>query len=120
MSLITLQCRLVANEDTRRLLWLLMVKKYTPLINELLQKIAKHKSFDNWCQTGTISLVIVKEFCKDLRQKARFAGQSGRFYTSAIALVHRIYKSWLALQARLKRKLLGKLDGLPFSRVMMN
>ena len=108
MSLITLQCRLVANEDTRRLLWLLMVKKYTPLINELLQKIAKHDSFDNWCQTGTISLVIVKEFCKELRQEARFAGQSGRFYTSALKLVHRIYKSWLALQARLKRKIAGQ------------
>ena len=108
MSLITISCRLVASEDTRRQYWFLTAEKYTPLINELLQKIARHDNFDDWYQTGKISLVVVKEFCQKLRQDARFAGQPGRFYASVVAIVHRIYKSWLALQARLKQKIAGQ------------
>jgi len=108
MSIITIHCRLVANEDTRRQLWALMAGKYTPLINALLEKIAQHDSFDDWCQTGSISLAVVKECCQELREEERFAGQPGRFYTSAIAIVHRMYKSWLALQKRLKQKIAGQ------------
>ena len=105
MSLTTISCRLVASEDTRRQYWFLTAEKYTPLINELLQKIARHDSFDDWYQTGKISLVVVKQSCQELRQDARFSGQPGRFYASADRIVHRIYKSWLALQARLKQKI---------------
>ncbi len=35
MTIITIQCRLVAEEETRRHLWELMVEKNTLLVNEL-------------------------------------------------------------------------------------
>ena len=40
-----------------------------------------------------------------LVQDVSFSEQPGRFYTSAIALVDYIYKSWLKLQQRLQSKL---------------
>ncbi|MEH2400627.1 hypothetical protein [Nostoc sp.] len=42
MSIITIQCRLIGDENSLRLLWELMVEKNTPLINELLEQLAKH------------------------------------------------------------------------------
>ena len=42
MSVITIQCRLVTSEDTRRHLWQLMAEKNTPLINELLKQVRIH------------------------------------------------------------------------------
>ncbi|MEH2369894.1 hypothetical protein [Nostoc sp.] len=39
MSLITIQCRLVADKASLRHLWKLMAEKNTPLINELLEHI---------------------------------------------------------------------------------
>lgn len=46
MSVITIQCRLVASEDTRRHLWQLMANKNTPLINELLEQVRIHPDND--------------------------------------------------------------------------
>lgn len=46
MSQITIQCRLVSSEPTRKLLWELMAEKNTPLINELLRKINEHQDFE--------------------------------------------------------------------------
>jgi hypothetical protein len=34
MSIITIQCRLVASEETRRHLWEMMAQQNTPLIND--------------------------------------------------------------------------------------
>jgi hypothetical protein len=97
MSQITIQCRLVASESTRQQLWKLMAEKNTPLINELLLQMAQHNEFETWRQKGKHPTGIVKELCQPLKSDPRFIGQPGRFYTSAIALVNYIYKSWFAL-----------------------
>ncbi len=44
MSIITIQCRLVASETTRRHLWQLMSELNTPLMNELLAQIPINKA----------------------------------------------------------------------------
>jgi len=108
MSLITIQCRLVAKEPTRYQLWTLMAERNTPLINELLAQISQHPDFETWRQQGKLKAGIVKQLCQPLKTDPRFSGQPGRFYTSAIALVEYIYKSWLKIQQRLQRQLEGQ------------
>ncbi|MEC4896370.1 MAG: type V CRISPR-associated protein Cas12k, partial [Oscillatoria sp. PMC 1051.18] len=108
MSKITIQCRLVASETTRQELWKLMAKRNTPLINELLAQMAQHPDLEQWRQKGEPASGVVKKLCEPLKKDPRFIGQPGRFYSSAIALVEYIYKSWLKLQQRLQRKLEGQ------------
>ncbi|MEH1928038.1 type V CRISPR-associated protein Cas12k [Nostoc sp.] len=108
MSVITIQCRLVAEEDTLRQLWELMAEKNTPLINELLLQVGKHPGFETWLEEGKIPTELLKTLVNSLKTQERFAGQSGRFYTSAIALVDYVYKSWFALQKRRKYQIEGK------------
>lgn len=108
MSLITIQCRLVASEPTRHQLWTLMAERNTPLINELLAQISQHPDFETWRQQAKLKAGIVKQLCQPLKTDPRFSGQPGRFYTSAIALVDYIYKSWFKNQQRLQRKLEGQ------------
>ncbi|PHJ61566.1 hypothetical protein VF14_09195 [Nostoc linckia z18] len=112
MSQITIQCRLVGSESTRQQLWKLMAEKNTPLINELLLKVAQQPEFESWRQKGKHPAKIVKELCEPLKTDPRFIGQPGRFYTSAIALVNYIYKSWLALMKRSQSQLEGKMRWL--------
>jgi len=108
MSQITIQCRLVASEPTRHQLWTLMAERNTPLINELLAQISQHPDFETWRQQAKLKAGIVKQLCQPLKTDPRFSGQPGRFYTSAIALVDYIYKSWFKIQQRLQRKLEGQ------------
>ncbi|MEH2064372.1 MAG: type V CRISPR-associated protein Cas12k [Nostoc sp.] len=108
MSVITIQCRLVAEEDTLRQLWELMAEKNTPLINELLLQVGKHPEFETWLEEGKIPTELLKKLGNSLKTQERFAGQPGRFYTSAIALVEYLYKSWFALQKRRKNQIEGK------------
>jgi IS605 OrfB family transposase len=108
MSQITIQCRLVASSSTRQQLWKLMASLNTPLINELLVQVRQHPKFESWRQKGKISTVVVEELCEPLKTDPRFIGQPRRFYTSAVATVSYIYKSWLALQKRLQYQLQGK------------
>ncbi|MBW4594353.1 MAG: type V CRISPR-associated protein Cas12k [Brasilonema angustatum HA4187-MV1] len=108
MSVITIQCRLVADESTLRHLWELMAEKNTPLVNELLERLAKHSDFEAWLEDSKIPKTAIKELCDSLKTQESFAGQPGRFYTSATTLVAYIYKSWLALQKRRQRKIEGK------------
>ena len=112
MSQKTIQCRLVASEATRYQLWQLMAKQNTPLINELLKQVAEHPEFETWRQKGKLPAGAVKKLCDPLKKDSRFSGQPGRFYTSAIALVEYIYKSWLALQKRLQWQLKGQQNWL--------
>jgi hypothetical protein len=116
MSQITIQCRLVASEPTRQQLWTLMAQRNTPLINELLAQISQHPDFDTWRQQAKLKAGIVKQLCQPLKSDPRFNGQPGRFYTSAIALVDYIYKSWLKVQQRLQRKLEGHTGWLEMLR----
>lgn len=108
MSQITIQCRLVASEDTRHQLWQLMTQQNTPLINELLKQVAEHPELETWRQKGKLPGGIVSKLCKHLKEESRFSGQPGRFYTSATKLVEYIYQSWLALQQRLQWRLNGQ------------
>jgi hypothetical protein len=108
MSQITVQCRLVAGVSTRHHLWKLMADLNTPLINELLAQMVQHPDFETWRKKGKLPAGIVKQLCQPLRSDSRFIGQPGRFYTSAIALVEYIYKSWFKLQQRLEQKLKGQ------------
>jgi IS605 OrfB family transposase len=85
-----------------------MAEKNTPLTNELLHQVGHHCEFESWRKKGKIPSGIVKELCQPLKTDPRFTGQPGRFYTSAIALVSYIYKSWLVLMKRSHYKLEGK------------
>jgi transposase len=105
MSQITIQCRLIAQEKTRQQLWQLMTQKNTPLINELLRQLANHPDFESWRNKGKIPVGTIKTLCQPLKTDPRYIGQPGRFYSSAIALVKYIYKSWLKLQKQLKYRL---------------
>ncbi len=105
MSQITIHCRLIATETTRQTLWELMADKNTPLVSELLTQVAQHPDFETWRQQGKLKAGIIKKLCEPVRKDPHFSDQPGRFYTSAIALVDYIYKSWLKLQQRLQRKL---------------
>jgi len=104
MSKITIQCRLVASEPTRHQLWKLMAELNTPLINELLRQVNQHPEFESWRQKGKHPTRVVKKLCEPLKTDPRFIGQPPRFYTSAIALVNYIYKSWFALMKRCLRR----------------
>jgi IS605 OrfB family transposase len=108
MSIITIQCRLVAPEETLRHLWELMALKNTPLVNELLSAIAQHPDLETWLQQGKLPAQLIKTLCNSLKTDSRFAGQPGRFYSSAISLVDYIYKSWFAIQKRKRLSLKGK------------
>ncbi|PZO41941.1 MAG: hypothetical protein DCF19_08735 [Pseudanabaena frigida] len=112
MSNITIQCRLITNESTRQMLWQLMAERNTPLVNELLEQVGQHPKFDAWRQSGRLPTHVVREFCKVLKVDSRFIGQPARFYESAIRVVDYIYKSWLAIQRKLQRKLEGKIRWL--------
>lgn len=112
MSIITIQCRLVASESTRRQLWELMAEKNTPLINELLEQIGHHPDFETWREKGKLPDGVVKQLAEPLKTDPRFIGQPGRFYTSAIALVKYIYKSWFAVMMQLQYQLKGKIRWL--------
>ncbi|MEH1912031.1 type V CRISPR-associated protein Cas12k [Nostoc sp.] len=112
MSQITIQCRLVASESSRHQLWKLMAELNTPLINELLHRVNQHPEFETWRQKGKHPTSVVKELCEPLKTDSRFIGQPGRFYTSAIATVNYIYKSWFALMKRSQFQLEGKIRWL--------
>jgi len=112
MSQITVQCRLVASVSTRHHLWKLMADLNTPLIKELLAQMAQHPEFETWRKKGKLPAGIVEQLCQPLKIDPRFTNQSGRFYTSAIAVVEYIYKSWFKLQQRLEQKLEGQIRWL--------
>ncbi|MBT9314369.1 type V CRISPR-associated protein Cas12k [Leptothoe spongobia] len=112
MSQVTIQCRLVAPEATRRHLWKLASEKNTPLINELIQGVVNHPDFEAWRQKGRHPVDIVRKHCKQLKSEARFSGQPSRFYMSAEKVVDYIFKSWFKIQNRLQKRLSGKQDWL--------
>ena len=50
----------------------------------------------------------IKELCAPLRKQEPFANKPGRFYSSAIAQVHYMFKSWLKVQKKLRQRIEGK------------
>ncbi|MEO1431944.1 MAG: type V CRISPR-associated protein Cas12k [Cyanobacteria bacterium J06633_8] len=107
-SIKTIQCRLVANEEVLRHVWELMKEKNTPLINEIFHRLKEYPNFEQWLEKGQVPDSFIKELCQSLKKQEPFAGQPGRFYTSAETMVKEVYKSWFALQQKRKRKLDGK------------
>ncbi|HEY9770013.1 MAG TPA: type V CRISPR-associated protein Cas12k [Coleofasciculaceae cyanobacterium] len=98
MTEITIQCRLTAPEDIRHKLWLLMAEKNTPLINELFKQLAEHPDLEIWKQKGKLPRGLVKNLCQPLKEHPKYKNQPGRFYSSAIAMVDFVYKSWLKVR----------------------
>lgn len=108
MSIKTIQCRLVADEEVLRHVWELMAEKNTPLINEIFNRLQKCPGVEQWFEKGQVPDSFIKELCKSLKTQEPFAGQPGRFYTSAETMVKEAYKSLFALQQKRKRQLDGK------------
>ncbi len=105
MAIITIQCRLQAEEETLQYLWSLMVEQNTLLVNQVLEHIRTHPEIDLWLARGYISAETVKNIVKEIKQQPKFQGMPSCFKTSAETLVKEIYKSWFAVQ-RKKRNLL--------------
>jgi hypothetical protein len=112
MSQITIQCRLVAPPETRQQLWSLMAERNTPLINTLIQQLSQHSKFETWQRKGSVPSRVVSELCQSLKIDPRFSGQPPRLYASAAHVADYTYKSWLAIQKKLRQKLDGKLRWL--------
>lgn len=107
----TIRCCLCVNPETRRYFWETMVT-YTLLVNELLEQVPQHPKFPTWQQLGKISRFEVRDILKPLKEKPAYAELPKRFVTSAELMVTYVYKSWLALQKRRHRQLVGKLRWL--------
>ena len=71
-------------------------------------QIGKHPEFETWLEKGRIPAELLKTLGNSIKTQEPFTGQPGRFYTSAIALVDYLYKSWFALQKRRKNQIEGK------------
>ncbi|MBF2056845.1 MAG: hypothetical protein IGQ45_06400 [Cyanobacterium sp. T60_A2020_053] len=107
MSQITIQCRLVASTDTRQFLWMLMSQKNTPLINEILMKIAEHPDFSVWKETGKLPKNFLAQQIAKLKKDPRFQGQPSRFYASVYKMIDYVYKSWFKIRGKNKLRLQG-------------
>jgi len=110
LNVSTIHCDLIADDAVLQHLWQLMTEKYTPLINELLERLSQDPNLPTWLRFGKVSEASVDKICKELKSDPRFASQPGRFYTSATKQVVEIYQSWIALQQDLQRQIAGKDD----------
>ena len=108
MTIITVQCRLQAKEETLRYLWQLMVEKNTLLVNEILEAIRINPELEQWLDQGSIPATAIKLIVKNLKHQPKFQGMPGRFSDSAENLVKQIYKSWFTIQRKKRRRLFGK------------
>ncbi len=108
MAIITLQCRLKAEEKTLKYLWELGTTQNTIFISEILEQIATHPEIQSWLDKGYIPSTAIDDISAELRKQAQYKEVKGRPKTSAETLVKDIYKSWFAVQAKNRRKLWGK------------
>ncbi|WP_052312607.1 type V CRISPR-associated protein Cas12k [Geminocystis herdmanii] len=107
MVQVTIQSRLIASADTRQFLWLLMSKKNTPLINEILTRIKHHPDFPQWREKGRLPKNFIAQQIQELKNDSRFQGQPSRFYASVGKIIDYIYKSWFKVQKSYKIQLEG-------------
>ncbi|PHV61485.1 type V CRISPR-associated protein Cas12k [Cyanobacterium aponinum] len=107
MVQVTIQSRLIASADTRQSLWLLMSKKNTPLINEILTRIKHHPDFPQWREKGRLPKNFIAQQIQELKNDSRFQGQPSRFYASVGKIIDYIYKSWFKVQKSYKIQLEG-------------
>lgn len=116
MSIVSIQCRLVASESERQQLWQLMATGYTPLVNALLDRVAQHPKFLEWKAKGYLPAQNLEEIVKQTRQEEVFASLPSRWISSAHRQVADMYKSWLKRQQQLLRKLFGQQSWLAILR----
>jgi hypothetical protein len=107
MVQVTIQSRLIVSADTRQSLWLLMSKKNTPLINEILTRIKHHPDFSQWREKGRLPKNFIAQQIQELKNDSRFQGQPSRFYASVCKIIDYIYKSWFKVQKIYKMQLEG-------------
>ena len=108
MSQVTIRCRLIAPEDTRKMLWQLMAERNTPLINAALKQLPQHPDFAKWQRKGKVPDTAVKQIINSLKVDPQFMDQPAWYYISAQKHVTYIFRSWLALKQRKQWKLEGK------------
>ena len=108
MAIITLQCRLKAEEKTLKYLWELGTTQNTIFISEILEQIATHPEIQSWLDEGYIPSTAIDKIANDLKKQDRYKGMAARPTTSAKTLVKEIYKSWFAVQENKRNRLWGK------------
>jgi IS605 OrfB family transposase len=108
MTVITIQCRLQATEETLRYLWNLTIEQNTLLVSEILERIRTHQELDAWIAQGYIPVTAIDKIIKQLKELPKYSEMPGRFGTSAETLVKDIYKSWFAVQRKKRNKIWGK------------
>ncbi|MGY6530580.1 MAG: hypothetical protein ACXITR_11705 [Cyanobacterium sp.] len=105
MTVITIHCRLIAPESHRRQVWDLMALKNTPMINEILKQLYENEEIENWHKKGNLPKGLVRNICQELKSQLPFNNQPARFYQSLISLIEYMYKSYLAIQKKLRFRL---------------
>ncbi|WAS06668.1 type V CRISPR-associated protein Cas12k [Gloeomargaritales cyanobacterium VI4D9] len=100
MTKLTIQCRLVAEEETRRWVWEMMAGRYAPLIATTLGQVSQHKDFPQWVATGELPAQVVKNLVNQAK-----SGLPARWCASAQRQVQETYKAWLKRRRKLQQKL---------------
>ena len=108
MAIITVQCRLQAEEKTLKYLWELGTIQNTVFVSEILEQIATHPQMQSWLNDGYIPSTALDKIADELKKQDRYKDMAARPTTSATTLVKEIYKSWFAVQAQKRRRLWGK------------
>jgi ribosomal protein S16 len=103
MTKLTIQCRLVAEEETRRQVWEMMAGRYAPLIATTLEQVSQHKDFPQWVATGELPTQVVKNLVNQAK-----SGLPARWCASAQRQVQETYKAWLTKRRKLQQKLQGQ------------
>lgn len=112
MSVISIQCRLVASEPDRQHLWRLMSTSYTPLVNALLDSVVQHPNFSEWKQKGYLPSQELEAIVKQLKQQEAFVDLPSRWIASAQRQVAEMYKAWLKRKQKLVYRLSGQQNWL--------
>jgi hypothetical protein len=108
MAVITIQCRLIAEEKTLHDLWKLMTEPSNLLVSEILEQITIHPELERWINQGYIPFETIKSIVTKLKQQPKFQEIPGRFSISAETLVKEIYQSWFAVQKKKRNQIWGK------------
>ena len=86
-----------SSEDVRQHIWQLFLT-CSALIDELLDRLSKHRKFETWRQQGELPAEDLKACWLDLKNSPLYDDRlPGRFFSSVQSMVGNIYKSWLAL-----------------------
>lgn len=108
MAIITVQCRLQAEEKTLKYLWELGTTQNTTFVSEILEQIATHPDIQSWLLEGYIPTTAIDKIASELKKQERYKSMAARPTTSATTLVKETYKSWFAIQGNKRRRLWGK------------